>query len=95
MNWISRRRFLAAAAMNIAANRMRAQSTAQVTLTIPAEATRPHVPVDYVGLSYEVQQLVDPFLATHAANYTRAAFSAASTRPSRNGTLRRRTPVAS
>ena len=32
----------------------------QVTLTIPSEANGPHMPEDYVGLSYEVQQLVDP-----------------------------------
>jgi len=60
MNWISRRRFLAAAAMSVAATRLRAQSAAQVTLTIPAEATGPDMPEDYVGLSYEVQQLLDP-----------------------------------
>ena len=60
MNWTSRRRFLAAAAMSVAATRMRSQSAAQVTLTIPAEATGPRVPEDYVGLSYEVQQLLDP-----------------------------------
>ena len=46
--------------MSVAATRMRAQSAAEVTLTIPAEATGPHVPEDYVGLSYEVQQLLDP-----------------------------------
>ncbi len=60
MDGISRRRFLAAAAMSVGAMRLRAQSAAQVTLTIPAEATGPHMPEDYVGLSYEVQQLVDP-----------------------------------
>jgi hypothetical protein len=59
MNWTSRRHFLAAA-MSVAATRMRAQSAAEVTLTIPVEATGPHVPEDYVGLSYEVQQLLDP-----------------------------------
>ncbi len=60
MNWIDRRRFLAAAAMSVAATGMRAESAADVTLTIPPEATGPHVPEDYIGLSYEVQQLVDP-----------------------------------
>lgn len=60
MNWTNRRRFLASAAMSVAATRMRSQSAANVTLTIPAEATGPYVPVDYVGLSYEVQQLLDP-----------------------------------
>ena len=60
MNWIDRRRFLAAGAVSLAATSMRGQSAAEVTLTIPPEATGPHVPEDYVGLSYEVQQLLDP-----------------------------------
>jgi hypothetical protein len=59
MNRISRRRFLAAAAMSVAATRLRAQGAAQMSLTIPAEANGPHMPEDYLGLSYEVQQLVD------------------------------------
>ncbi len=46
--------------MSVAATRLRAQSAAQVTLAIPAEATGSHMPEDYIGLSYEVQQLVDP-----------------------------------
>lgn len=57
---IDRRRFLAVSAMTVAATRLRAQSGSQVMLTIPAEATGPHMPQDYVGLSYEVQQLADP-----------------------------------
>ncbi len=60
MNRINRRRFLAVAAVGAAATRLRAQSAARVALTIPAEATGPHMPEDYVGLSYEVQQLLDP-----------------------------------
>src|SRR5579872_1032944 len=60
MNPINRRRFLTSAAMTIAATRLRAQSAARITLTVPAEATGPHMPEDYVGLSYEVQQLADP-----------------------------------
>ncbi len=60
MNEISRRRFLATAAMSVAATKLRAQGTAQVTLQIPAEANGPHMPQDYIGLSYEVQQLLDP-----------------------------------
>src|SRR6201986_2505971 len=60
MSRTSRRRFLAAAAMTVAATRLRAQSTSQVTLTIPSEANGPNMPEDYVGLSYEVQQLVNP-----------------------------------
>ena len=69
MNAISRRRFLAAAALSIAATRLRGQSAAQATLKIPREANGPHMPDDYIGLSYErVQQLVDPsfFSAEHA-----------------------------
>jgi hypothetical protein len=60
MNAISRRHFLATGAMTITAMRLRAQSAANVTLTVPAEADGPHMPEDYVGLSYEVQQLLDP-----------------------------------
>ena len=60
MNRISRRRFLASAAMSVAATRLRAQSPSHATLMIPTEATGPHMPDDYVGLSYEVQQLADP-----------------------------------
>jgi len=62
MTTISRRKFLAAAACTVAASRLGAQSQtdAQVTLTLPAEATGPHMPADFVGLSYEVQQLADP-----------------------------------
>jgi hypothetical protein len=59
--------------MTIAATRLRAQGTAQVTLTIPAEADGPHVPMDYIGLSYEVQQLLDPaFFSGQNAGLIRA-----------------------
>jgi hypothetical protein len=59
---ISRRRFLATAAMSLAATRLRAQGRAvvQVTMKIPAEATGPRMAADFIGLSYEVQQLEDP-----------------------------------
>ncbi|HZD48835.1 MAG TPA: hypothetical protein VE178_08815 [Silvibacterium sp.] len=59
---ISRRRFLTTAALSLAATRLRAQSgaAAPVTLKLPPEATGPHMPADFVGLSYEVQQLADP-----------------------------------
>ncbi len=62
MTNISRRHFLATAACAAAAARLGAQSTgaAKLTVTLPAEATGPHMPADFVGLSYEVQQLVDP-----------------------------------
>ena len=59
---ISRRKFIATAAASLAATRLHAQghAAAPVTLAIPAEATGAHMPVDFVGLSYEVQQLTDP-----------------------------------
>ena len=62
MTTISRRRFMAAAAAAVAATRLGAQSPAgaKVMLTLPVEATGPHMPADFVGLSYEVQQLTDP-----------------------------------
>ncbi len=60
MNAISRRRFLGTGAMTVAAMRLRGQSAVPATLTIPAEATGPHMPADFVGLSYEVRQLLDP-----------------------------------
>jgi hypothetical protein len=62
MTPISRRRFLTTTALSLAATRLRAQGEAavQVSLKLPSEATGPQMPVDFVGLSYEVQQLVDP-----------------------------------
>jgi hypothetical protein len=61
MNEITRRRFLATAALSLAATRLRAQGSAnsRVTLNVAGEATGPHMPEDFVGLSYEVRQLVD------------------------------------
>jgi hypothetical protein len=59
---ISRRKFITTAAVSLAATRLRAQGRvgAQVTLRIPTEAAGPHMPADFVGLSYEVQQLTAP-----------------------------------
>jgi hypothetical protein len=59
---LTRRRFLATAAGTIAAARLHAQSEnkIRVALSIPNEATGSHMPIDFVGLSYEVQQLADP-----------------------------------
>ncbi|MGA8501152.1 MAG: hypothetical protein WB683_06360 [Candidatus Sulfotelmatobacter sp.] len=59
---LTRRRFLATAACTLAAARLhvQGQSKAHVALIIPRDATGPHMPIDFVGLSYEVQQLVDP-----------------------------------
>jgi hypothetical protein len=46
----------------MAAARLHAQgqSEVRVALGIPREATGPRMPIDFVGLSYEVQQLADP-----------------------------------
>jgi hypothetical protein len=59
---LTRRRFLATAACTMAAARLHAQgqSKVRVALTIPREATGPQMPIDFVGLSYEVQQFADP-----------------------------------
>src|SRR5580658_11176710 len=59
---LTRRRFLATAACTLAAARLHGQrqSNVRVALSIPREATGPHMPIDFVGLSYEVQQLADP-----------------------------------
>jgi hypothetical protein len=59
---VTRREFLATAACTVAAARLHAQgkNKVRVALAIPSEATGPHMPVDFVGLSYEVQQLADP-----------------------------------
>ena len=58
----TRRRFLATAACTMAAVHLHAQapSKVRVALSIPSEANGPHMPIDFVGLSYEVQQLADP-----------------------------------
>jgi hypothetical protein len=63
---LTRRKFLATAACTLAAARLHAQgeskgeSKVRVALSIPKNATGPHMPIDFVGLSYEVQQLRDP-----------------------------------
>ncbi len=71
---VTRRRFLTTAAMAAAAARLGAQPKGEpVTLEIPAEADGPHMPVDFVGLSYEVQQLADPsFFSAKNAGLIRA-----------------------
>jgi hypothetical protein len=57
----TRRDFLATAAVAMAAAPLRArQNRVPVTLSIPAVADGPHMPQDFVGLSYEVRQLTDP-----------------------------------
>ena len=75
MTKVSRRHFIATAAFSAAAVRLRAQSRRKtpVTLDIAAEATGPHMPADFVGLSYEVQQLADPnFFSAQNAGLIRA-----------------------
>lgn len=59
---LTRRKFLSTAACTVAAARLHAQgaSKVRVALSIPNEATGPHMPIDFIGLSYEVQQLADP-----------------------------------
>ena len=59
---LTRRKFLVTAACTVAAARLHAQghSNVRVALAIPSEATGPHMPIDFVGLSYEIQQLADP-----------------------------------
>src|ERR1700683_3074495 len=71
---LTRRRFLATAACTLAAARLnaQAQSKVRVALAIPGEATGPHMPIDFVGLSYEVQQLTDPsFFSTQNSGLVR------------------------
>src|ERR1017187_3051141 len=62
MTTISRRRFLTTAALSLAATRLIAprRAGAQVTLELSTQAIGHHMPDDFVGLSYEVQQLADP-----------------------------------
>ena len=62
MNPISRRKFLATSALSLAATRLHPQNPAQVhaNLAIPSEASGPHIPADFVGLSYEVMELANP-----------------------------------
>jgi hypothetical protein len=68
---ISRRQFLTTTALSLAATRLCAQNRKQiqVNLDIPSETTGAHMPADFVGLSYEVEQLADPtfFSAKNAA----------------------------
>jgi hypothetical protein len=61
----TRRSFLAAtaatAALSLRGARLFAQGATSITVTLdPAATPLHHVPVDFIGLSYEVQQLVDP-----------------------------------
>jgi hypothetical protein len=82
----TRREFLATSAYALAAARIRAQgqSKVRVALSILGAATGPLMPLDFVGLSYEVQQLSDPtFFSARNGGLIRA-FKALSS----NGVLR-------
>jgi len=59
---LTRRQFLATTACTVAATRLhvRGRSKMRVVLSIPTETSGPRMPIDFVGLSYEVQQLSDP-----------------------------------
>ena len=59
---LTRRKFLATTACTLAATHLNVQDNgkAQVALSIPTDAKGPHMPSDFVGLSYEVQQFTDP-----------------------------------
>jgi len=62
MTTMNRRRFLSTTALTLAATRLHAQNRKQiqVNLVIPVEATGAHMPADFVGLSYEVEELANP-----------------------------------
>lgn len=62
MPTLSRRNFLMTAALSAAALHLHAEggSPVAVTLALPTEAGGPQMPADFVGLSYEIQQLTDP-----------------------------------
>src|SRR6202158_2915742 len=71
---LTRRNFLATAACTLAAARLHAQGPGKVrvALSIAKEAIGPHMPSDFVGLSYEVQQLADPsFFSTQNSGLIR------------------------
>lgn len=72
---LTRRRFLVTAALAAGATQLPARSKPglRVTLDIPAKADGPHMPLDFIGLSYEVQQLTDPdFFSNKNAGLIRA-----------------------
>jgi len=68
MNRIDRRQFLALTAATLPAMRTLAQAPEAATLTLHPERSGPAVPANFIGLSYETQQLSDPtfFSASNA-----------------------------
>ncbi len=86
MTTVTRRSFLAGAAASVAAAHLHAQTAApaHARLLLPAQATGPHMPERFVGLSYEVQQLKDPSFFSSANTGLVEQFKALSA----NGVLR-------
>jgi len=71
---LTRRKFLATAASTVATAHLHVwdKGTVEVELSIPTDATGPHMPSDFVGVSYEVQQLTDPrFFSAHNSGLIR------------------------
>jgi hypothetical protein len=61
MKALDRRRFLALSAATAAAPHLRAFAQAPTaTLTLHPDKPGPHVPANFIGLSYEIQQLSEP-----------------------------------
>ncbi len=58
----TRRKFLATSACTLAVAHLpvHGQSKVKVALNIPTQAAGPQMPIDFIGLSYEVQQLTNP-----------------------------------
>lgn len=58
----TRRKFLATSACTLAVAHLpvHGQSKIKVALNIPTETAGPQMPIDFIGLSYEVQQLTNP-----------------------------------
>jgi hypothetical protein len=79
---LTRRKFLVTAAGTLAATRLHAQghSNVRIALAIPSDETGPHMPVDFVGLSYEIQQLAAPtFFSAQNSGLIRAFKALSST----------------
>ncbi len=59
MTNVTRRSFLAGAAASLASAGLHAENAGAAELALPREASGPHIPGNFGGLSYEVQQLKD------------------------------------
>lgn len=69
---LTRRRFLATTALAAASTSRHVPRRAPVTLTIPPHGSGPTVPDDFLGLSYEVEQLADSaFFSPHNTGLVR------------------------